>query len=142
GNISYGRICIRLGRFGAPAAAERERERLDIDTGRTAIDRGVNQLHDRIAAAQQVIRQGAVELAPALAHSAEDMLTGMRDAPNLLEAKHPRRPFDRVHGTKDRVDMLATALGAWPKRLQHQQPFAQDADVLGRLVTELAVECR
>jgi hypothetical protein len=46
-----------------------------------------------------------------------------------------------VHGAKDRVDLLATICGTWLKRLQHQQARVQDTDVLGRLVTELAVEC-
>src|SRR5262245_998031 len=69
------------------------------------------------------------------------MLAGVRDSADLLEAKQPRRAFDRVHGAEDRVDVLAAPLGARPERLQGQQPFVEDADVLGRLVTELAVEC-
>jgi len=65
----------------------------------------------------------------------------MRDAAGILKAKQPRRSLDRVHRAKDCVDVLVAALGARPKRLQRQQPLIEDADVLGRLVTELAVEC-
>ena len=99
-----------------------------------------SQFRDETAENIRILNAGLLVL-ESLEPGAEE---GREHIDTIFRAMHTIKGSARLLGF-DQVGRVAHTceyiLGARLKRFQHQQTLVEDADVLGRLITELAVEC-